>query len=1059
MDPYSFVKKLGTGTMGEVWLTHHNKLMKHFVLKILSKEVGKDSSNIKRLEREIRKTAELDHPAIITPDDIGKRGHVYYIISAYVDGETLAAKLARDGTIPEKEALRIVRHVAEALQYAWDNFSLAHGNIKPGNIILTSVDEVKIINMCISTDFDQVKETACHKLDTPHYLSPEQALTQASPDSRSDIYSLGATLYHCLTGVTPHRAETTGGVLEKHIKNPLPAPDEINPGISAATSALVEIMMAKERDVRYSSWSSLLAELKNVRRGIMPKKAKAKDKKTKTVVMRRSAAPAKVGTTPPSRNKGRTSNVTSAKHARSSLKPVWIACSLLAVVICVAAVFLFSGNAPPRSVQSSRDSSPEARQTVENNGVSAWQYAVTYARENPKNLQQAIRNFELVQTRFSDTRYKNMAVAEIKRLRHLADTNRRKAIDDIMSRLRQQAKPALDENDLDAAANIYSSYSGKQAKETLTQREAKAAEYRQRAVDLKQTRKAAVISLREKTNVMLNEVAVALIDDNLAGALYTCIKSLSDTSLTVNKETVHQLSDLLNELAAVDKRIIDGFRKNIGESITLILEKKRCKLKVMDAKDGVLRVRTQPGKLGGVTRSLTAKQLTINERCKRAKGILDPQTYTLYMALLAYKTGRQKAAMERFAKVDILSMHLLAEMRRRQQNQSETDAERAFNNLIWSVGLSINNLSKKTVLEKLGTRSSLSGSRTFTKRIQAYRLDYGETIFGKDKSAILKDIEIWLSESLAKREWNDAAKDLPEKNQKKDKFMRRVEEARAQRGHVIECSPAGAGNSIKPDDLQAVLKPGMVVHFQSGTYPTNEVFFSTDDIVIEGEKDIRDLNITVLEGKNIVIRNIFASNVVLGRSGGKTKNAVIVDCRLKGLFLSAKCDFIVHNCLLNFIIVWRTSSLQVRNCTIINTSTSFSIYSTLDFSRLVQSVSFRDCVIYAESAAIRIEPGMKDDLGFDHCIVFGRKLFGFSAFAKPEFDPNSDINEKFRTFKEMKKWVETSYCIEKEPVFRNILTGDLRLISVSNERRDVINIQNIGANLTKSGFPFPRDND
>ncbi len=269
---YEIIRRLGAGGMGEVWLAKQTAMDRKVAMKILSPALTYSKDFVDRFLKEVKTSAKLEHQNIVTAHDAGVENSIYYLAMSYVDGVPLENRLTIDKQIPEKEALHIVRSVAEALCYAWNEFHILHRDIKPSNIMLDTKKTVKLMDMGISKSVSEEKGLTMTGMiiGTPHYMSPEQARADADIDCRSDIYSLGATLYHLVTGEVPYDATTAMGILTKHITEPFPPPQEKNPNISNECSTLLEIMMSKKAENRQENWEDVIRDIDLVMNGKSP---------------------------------------------------------------------------------------------------------------------------------------------------------------------------------------------------------------------------------------------------------------------------------------------------------------------------------------------------------------------------------------------------------------------------------------------------------------------------------------------------------------------------------------------------------------------------------------------------------------------------------------------------------------------------------------------------------------------------------------------------------------------------------------------------------------------
>ncbi|MFA6567080.1 MAG: serine/threonine-protein kinase [Victivallales bacterium] len=265
--------KLGVGGMGEVWLAYNATMDRHVALKILSPKFTSNREFLDRFIKEAKNSGKLNHPNIVTAYHAGSENGIYYLAISYVDGKNLRDRIDSGGMIPEREALLIAKSVTGALRYAWDEFKIVHRDIKPANIIIDKKGVTKILDLGISKSLDEDNSLTVTGtfVGTPFYMSPEQALGDKNIDFRADIYSLGATLYHMLTGTVPFDASTAMAIVSRHLRDPLPPASERNPALSRQCCALLEVMMAKKREERQQSWLEAENDLDLVLRGQYPK--------------------------------------------------------------------------------------------------------------------------------------------------------------------------------------------------------------------------------------------------------------------------------------------------------------------------------------------------------------------------------------------------------------------------------------------------------------------------------------------------------------------------------------------------------------------------------------------------------------------------------------------------------------------------------------------------------------------------------------------------------------------------------------------------------------------
>jgi serine/threonine protein kinase len=272
---YQLQKKVGAGAMAVVYKARQLSLDRTVALKVLPKRLSRNAEFVERFYREGKAAAALNHNNIVQAIDVGEFGGFHYFVMEFVEGCTVYDELAGGKIYSELEAIQIIRQVAEALQHAHER-GIIHRDVKPKNIMLTPDRVAKLADMGLAraaSDVEAAMQEAGRAYGTPYYISPEQIRGEVNIDHRADIYSLGATFYHMVTGRVPFEAPTPSAVMHKHLKEPLTPPDHINTRLTAGAAAAIEMMMAKKREERYPSCKEVLIDLNLLAGGQPPKYA------------------------------------------------------------------------------------------------------------------------------------------------------------------------------------------------------------------------------------------------------------------------------------------------------------------------------------------------------------------------------------------------------------------------------------------------------------------------------------------------------------------------------------------------------------------------------------------------------------------------------------------------------------------------------------------------------------------------------------------------------------------------------------------------------------------
>jgi len=258
------IARIGRGGMGTVYQARQISLDRPVALKVLSEKYTRDQAFIDMFIREARAAGLLSHPHIVQVYDVGREGEVHYFTMELMDGGSAEKRIDENGSLPLHESLDIARQAALGLDYA-ETQGIVHRDIKPGNLMMTRGGIVKIGDLGIARKADSSGVVSQKEgvSGSPHYIAPEQARGEAI-DQRADIYSLGATLFHCLTGKTPYKGKGAREVILKHMQaTEAPDPWEFSSKshIPADVRALLQRMMSPEKERRQENAERLTQDL------------------------------------------------------------------------------------------------------------------------------------------------------------------------------------------------------------------------------------------------------------------------------------------------------------------------------------------------------------------------------------------------------------------------------------------------------------------------------------------------------------------------------------------------------------------------------------------------------------------------------------------------------------------------------------------------------------------------------------------------------------------------------------------------------------------------------
>ncbi len=260
LGEYFVFEKIGSGSMAEVYKALQPSMDRLVAIKLISPSLNSDSHFVARFRREAKIVATLEHPHILPVIDFGEQDDILYLVMRYVNGGTLH-DLIQKGPLPPQVVLRYITEIGEALDYA-HGLRVVHRDIKPKNVLLDAQGNPFIADFGLAklVGGGAITGSGMGMIGTPHYMSPEQARAQ-HVDGRSDLYSLGVVLFQMLTGKVPFDADSTVGIVMKHIGEAVPDVTKFNPDLTASLNSVLSKAMAKHPADRYQTAHELTEAL------------------------------------------------------------------------------------------------------------------------------------------------------------------------------------------------------------------------------------------------------------------------------------------------------------------------------------------------------------------------------------------------------------------------------------------------------------------------------------------------------------------------------------------------------------------------------------------------------------------------------------------------------------------------------------------------------------------------------------------------------------------------------------------------------------------------------
>jgi hypothetical protein len=690
---FEIERRVGTGGMGEVFLARQVRMNREVALKVLPPAMTKNRELLERFIHEVHMAGKLEHPNIVTAFDAGEEDGYHYLAMSFVDGEDLADRLERELRLPEREVLSICYRVARALGYAWDNHKLLHRDIKPGNIMIDRSGEIKLMDMGIAKSLGEDSNNLTMVglfVGTPYYMSPEQAMSVSDIDCRSDIYSLGATMYHLLTGCRVYDGPTSMAVLSKHLSEAVPEPRNRNATISEATNTLVVRMLAKNRDDRPQNWDALADDVRALL-GTQFETAESSrpvldllgdDDATLIAVRPRELPTAPIAlpqVAPPAAPESDDARpLTVAVPAPLDIaRPVrrLIIGGVAAFIVLVLAFMAYvaydqtqEALKDRRHEHELRTANQEREEREQIGDIDAaigerittaevretekqrlkqledmLSFAHDYLRRNPHDYRGAIRHYRLVQEAGIGTRFQLAADEAIRKLESKAQDAPQQVLDELADR----AEGLIAQHRYGDAADIYEQYEGPMAAETVNARNAEAHKLQQHAKSVRRMRG------------WLDEIVRRLLLDEFDEVERLLQSGLSSADFRSIAPTVKREMSLARDLMGWPRVVADSLIADAGQPVDLRF--KAGGLRRMIVTGGNKSLGTVEARLGSRTINFTVSDLAPAEILHRIDVYAPAGTArNLMLSLALLRDGKPERLQSNDLKGSILGLALLA---------------------------------------------------------------------------------------------------------------------------------------------------------------------------------------------------------------------------------------------------------------------------------------------------------------------------------------------------------------------------------------------------------------
>jgi serine/threonine-protein kinase len=639
IEGFEILSHLGTGGMASVWKARQKSLDREVAIKVLSSKYATAAEDIDRFATEARNVGRLKHAGIVQVYDAVFEEGLYCFVMEFVSGYTVGEWLRRKGRLSEREALTVADCVADALDYAWEQFGIVHCDIKPDNVMVDSDGSVKLTDLGLSRTYSALRaksdELVEEVLGTPAYTSPEQAMGEPDLDCRADMYSLGAMLYHMVTGTMLFEGKPESIIMELQVMAHVPHPRTIEPALSAPFCNLIIKLLSKERKYRHANWKQVRSDIAAVRlkRGL-PSGNPFPGRST-------------ILPDPAAKESDRSSKALRSEPEPEQNRKLPILISLL-ILTAFLGIWLLAASTRTKQPNGREQPPPRPVATVT---AAARMLAETEGwlllQERPRESD-VIRHFQRILDNYPDSPEARIARTKVDEMRQQLNLR----IEFVMKELEKQTFYKIKRHEYDEASADYLQYSGGYAEETLPERQRISDELleRKQAWLTRQARERAARerAAREEAARAAHEKRVSEMTSKLVSALdisgFTGATEAADALTVTDPEIVdlaefNTMRDIFSDAVRAEKAFFRSFIQQVGQNIEIRTRNGTItgKVKGVDtAKGDVLLTRATTG--SSIEIKINQRDFTLRDRLTRM-GSEDTPGERLAKAWVAAENG------------------------------------------------------------------------------------------------------------------------------------------------------------------------------------------------------------------------------------------------------------------------------------------------------------------------------------------------------------------------------------------------------------------------------------